>query len=49
MDEYVSDELVSSSEGEKRLIMAKDAANRKRRQATQTRDWPEKRTKTSLS
>ena len=49
MDEYVSDELASGSEDEKRLKKAKDAANRKRRQATQTRHGPEKRIKTSLS
>ena len=49
VDEYVSDELASGSEDEKRLKRAKDAANRKRRQATQARPGPEKRIKTSLS
>ena len=49
VDEYVSDELASGSEDEKRLKKAKDAANHKRRQATQARHGPEKRTKTSLS
>ena len=49
VDEYVSDELASGSEDEKRgLKRAKDAANRKRRQATQARHGPEKRIKTSL-
>ena len=37
------------SEDEKRLKKAKDAANRKRRQTTQARYGPEKRTKTSFS
>ena len=49
MDEYVSDELASGFENEKRLKRAMDAANRKRRQATQARHEPEKRIKTSLS
>ena len=49
VDEYVSDELASGSEDEKWLKKAKDAANRKRRQTTQARYGPEKRTKTSLS
>ena len=49
VDEYVSDELASGSEDEKRLKKSKDAANRKRRQAAQGRHGPEKRTKTSLS
>ena len=49
VDEYVSDELASGSEDEKRLKRAKDTANRKRRQATQARHGPEKRLKTSLS
>ena len=49
MDEYVYDELASGSEDEKRSKKAKEAANRTRRQATQARDGPEKRTKTSLS
>ena len=49
VDEYVSDELASGSEDEKRLKRAKDTANRKRRQATQARHGPEKRIKTSLS
>jgi len=48
MDEYVSDEFASGSEDENWLKKAKNAANRKRRQATQARDGPEKRTKTSL-
>ena len=49
VDEYVSDELASCSEDEKRLKRAKDTANRKRRLATQARHGPEKRIKTSLS
>ena len=49
VDEYVSDELASGSEDEKRLKRAKDTANRKRRQTTQARHGPEKRIKTSLS
>ena len=49
VDDYVSDELASGSEDEKRLKRAKDATNRKRRQATQARQGPEKRIKTSLS
>ena len=49
VDEYVSDELASGSEYEKRLKRAKDAANRKRRQAMQARHGPEKKIKTSLS
>ena len=48
VDEYVSDELVSGSKDEKRLKKAKDAANRKRKQATQARHGPEKRIKTFL-
>ena len=43
VDEYVSDELASGSEDEKRLERAKDVANLKRRQATQARQGPEKR------
>ena len=35
VDEYVSDELASGSEDEKRLKKAKEAASRKRRQPTQ--------------
>ena len=49
VDEYVSDELASDSKDEKRLKKTKDAANRKRRQATQARHGPEKRIETSLS
>ena len=48
-DEYVSDELAPGSKHEKRLKRDKDAANRKRRLATQARQGPEKRIKTSLS
>ena len=49
VDEYVSDKLASGSKHEKRLKRDKDAANRKRRLATQARQGPEKRIKTSLS
>ena len=49
VDEYVSDELASGSEDEKRLKRAKDAANLKRRLSTQARQGPGKRIKTSLS
>ena len=45
VDEYVSDELASGSEDEKRLKKAKDAASRKRRQPTQGRRGPDKRFK----
>ena len=45
MDEYVSDELASGSEDEKRLKKAKDAASRKRRQSTQGRRGSDKRFK----
>ena len=49
VNEYVSDELTSSYEDEKRLKRAIDAANRKRRHATRARHGPEKKIKTSLS
>ncbi|CAH3137444.1 unnamed protein product, partial [Porites lobata] len=45
VDEYVSDELVSGSEDEKRLKKAKEAASRKRRQPTQRRRGPDKKFK----
>ena len=45
VDEYVSGELASGSEDEKRLKKAKDAASRKRRQSTQGRRGPDKRFK----
>ena len=46
VDEYVSDELASGSEDEKRgLKRAKDAANRKRRQATQARHGQKRESK----
>ena len=47
VDEYVSDELASGSEDEKRLKKAKEAASRKRRQPTQGRSGPDKRFKGS--
>ena len=37
VDEYVSDDLVSGSDDEKRLKKAKEAASRKRRQTNQPR------------
>ena len=43
VDEYVSDELASGSEDEKRLKKAKEAASRKRRQPTQGRRVPDKK------
>ena len=43
VDEYVSDELASGSEDEKRLKKAKEAASRKRRQPTQGRRGPDKK------
>ena len=49
VDEHVSDELASGCEDKKRLERAKDAANRKRRLATQARHGPENKIKTSLS
>ena len=45
VDEYVSDELVSGSEDEKRLKKAKEAASRKRRQLIQGRRVPDKKFK----
>ena len=45
VDEYVSDELASGSEDEKRLKKAKEAASRKRRQPTQGRRGPDKKKK----
>ena len=45
VDEYVSDELASGSEDEKRLKKAKEAASRKRRQPTQGRRGPDKKFK----
>ena len=45
VDEYVSDELASGSEDEKRLKKAKEAASRKRRQPTQGRRVPDKKFK----
>ena len=45
VDEYVSDELASGSEDEKRLKKAKEAASRKRRQPTQSRRGPDKKFK----
>ena len=45
VDEYVSDELASSSEDEKRLKKAKEAASRKRRQPTQGCRGPDKKFK----
>ena len=47
VDEYVSDELASGSEDEKRLKKAKEAASRKRRQPTQGRTGPDKKFKGS--
>ena len=43
VDEYVSDELASGSEDEKRLKKAKEAASRKRRQSLQGRRGNEKK------
>ena len=45
VDEYVSDELASGSEDEKRLEKAKEAASRKRRQPTQGLCGPDKKFK----
>ena len=45
VDEYVSDELASGSEDEKRLKKANEAASRKRRQPTQGRCGPDKKFK----
>ena len=45
VDEYVSDELASGSEDEKRLKKAKEAASMKRRQPTQGRSGPYKKFK----
>ena len=45
VDEYVSDELASGSEDEKRLKKAKEAASRKRRQPTQGRRGLDKKFK----
>ena len=47
VDEYVSDELASGSEDEKRLKKAKEAASRKRRQPTQVRSGTDKKVKGS--
>ena len=47
VDEYVSDELASGSEDEKRLKKAKEAASRKRRQPTQGRTGSDKKFKGS--
>ena len=43
VDEYVSDELASGSEDEKRLKKAEEAASRKRRQPTRGRRGPDKK------
>ena len=45
VDGYVSDELASGSEDEKRLKKAKEAACRKRRQSIQGRRGPDKKSK----
>ena len=47
VDEYVSDELASGSEDEKRLKKAKEASSRKRRQPTQGRSGLDKKFKGS--
>ena len=47
VDEFVSDELASGSEDEKRLKKAKEAASRKRRQPTQGRSGTGKKVKGS--
>ena len=39
VDEYVSDELASGSEDEKRLKKAKEAASRKKEAACARSDW----------
>ena len=49
VDKAICDESASAPEDERWLKTAKEAANRKRRQATQGHHGPEKRTKTSLS
>ena len=49
VDEHITGELASSSEDEKRLKKAKNAANSKRRQATQALHGPDKRIKASPS
>ena len=49
VDEYVSDELASGSEDEKRLKKAKEAASRKRGQPTQGRGGPGKKLKGILT
>ena len=50
VDEYISDELASGSEDEKRLKKAKEAASRKRKQATQAgRRGSDKKFKGSLA
>ena len=45
VDEYVSDELASGSEDEKRLKKAKEAPSRKRRQPAQGRSGLDKKFK----
>ena len=49
VDEYVSDDLASGSNDEKRLKQAKEAASRKRRQTNQPRRYHDKKFKSSLS
>ena len=49
VDEYVSDDLASGSDDEKRLKQAKEAASRKRRQTNQPRRYHDKKFKSSLS
>ena len=49
VDEYVSDDLASGSDDEKRLKEAKEAASRKRRQTNQPRRYHDKKFKSSLS
>ena len=49
VDEYVSDELASGSEDEKRLKKAKEAASRKRGHPTQGRGGPGKKLKGILT
>ena len=49
MDEYVSDDLASGSEDDKRLRRARETVGRKRRQAAQLRSEYSKRCRSTLS
>ena len=48
VDEYVSDELASGPDDQKRLKKTKEAASSKRRQPTQGRRGPDKKFKGTL-